>query len=416
MDFSSFFNQSGGFSQQQRGPEKKVDTQHYYDLLGVKKSDDARTIKRAFKKMALKHHPDRGGDPEKFKEISKAHEILSDPEKRKLYNKYGESLQGQGGSSLHDILNRRSAGKRKGQGGLLTVDVTLEDLYNGATKEGKFRKQFFCEGCGGKGGRNVRECDECNGRGTKVVIRHLGPSMIQQMQTNCEDCSGTGEIMKAKDRCRQCRGKKVYRKIHSFDVHVNPGMEHEQKIKFSEYGDQAPGIIPGDVFVQLKLAKHPKFSRKGMHLFYNHTLTLAEALTSFEFTIKTLDDRILIVQSEPNVLYEPGAIRAIREEGMPQEGDPSIRGNLYVVISVKFPESLDQRVIRELGTFLPTIDRPELKVDDSIEEVVLDDVDIEAEKEKWKHEKKERQDHDSMFVDDTEEQQGRTQTQECHTQ
>jgi len=239
--------------------------------------------------------------------------------------------------------------------------------------------------------------------------------MIQQVQSNCSDCGGTGEMISPKDRCGKCRGKKVYRKIHSFDVHINKGMRDKQKILFRDYGDQAPGIIPGDVYCQLKMAPHKKFKREGAHLFYSKEISLVEALTGFEFTMKTLDNRTLIVQSEPNVLYAPGVVRAIREEGMPQEDNPTVRGNLYIVIKVRFPKTLNQRTLKELETLLPDIDRSELKIDEDMEEFILESVDLDDEKQKWENESASRKDHQAQFQDDEESPKHGQQAQ-CQTQ
>lgn len=254
-----------------------------------------------------------------------------------------------------------------------------------------------------------------------MVVRQLGPNMIQQMQARCDNCNGTGEIMRPQDRCRECNGKKVYKKIHKFDVHVNKGTKNKKKILFREMGDQAPDIIPGDVHVQINQLPHKRFHREGAHLFFKKEITLVEALTGFEFTIKTLDEkpRTLIVQHEPNVMYGPGAIRAIRDEGMPMQGNTSTFGNLYVTLSIKFPKKLDPMAIKELGTILPHIEREEINTDDEdLEEVVLEDIDIVAEKRKWAEEKKTRKDYKGQLGedDDDDDDRGGGGTTQCQTQ
>jgi len=423
MDFRDFF---GGGSHRQQRETKPVDTQHLYDVLGVNKNADDKAIKKAFRKAAMKNHPDRGGDPEKFKEINKAHEILGNKEKRDLYDKYGEEgVEKGGGGDSGDVLSSffgggssGRKGKRKGQGGLLTVDCTLEELYNGCTKQATFRKQFFCNSCGGTGGKNVRQCSDCNGRGVKTIVRQLGPNMIQQMQAKCDSCSGSGENCRPQDRCRSCNGAKVYKKMHQFDVHVNKGTKNKKKILFREYGDQAPDIIPGDVHVQINQLAHRRFHREGAHLFYKKEILLVEALTGFEFAIQTLDDRTLIVQHEPNVLYGPGCIRAIRDEGMPMQDNTSTFGNLYVTLSIKFPKRLNATIIKELGTILPDIERNEIKTDgNDLEEVKLDDIDIASEREKWADDKKSRKNYKGQLdEDDDEERHHGSHQAQCQTQ
>jgi len=424
MNFNDFFG--GGHHVPRQREKKKVDTQKFYDLLGIPKNADEKTIKKAFRKKAMKNHPDRGGDPEKFKEISKAYEILSNKEKRELYDKYGEEGVEKGGGDDGDMFSnifgggggRSRKAKRKGQNGLLSVDCTLEELYNGCRKSAKFRKQFFCDTCGGKGGKNVRECSRCDGKGVRMVVRRLGPNMMTQSQARCDTCSGTGEICRSQDRCRACNGAKVYKKMHTLQVHVNKGTKNEKKILFREEGDQAPDTIPGDVYVKIKQLPHKRFVREGAHLFYKKELTLAEALTGFEFTIETLDKRTLIVQHEPDVLYSPGAIRAIRDEGMPMQDNTSTFGNLYVTITVKFPAKLPPTFIKELKSLLPSIPRDPIDTsDEDLEQQTLVDINLKKEKKKWAEEKAYRKNEKGQLDDDDDDDQhhGGHQTQ-CQTQ
>lgn len=422
--FHDFFG-SGGQRTSRRRESKEVDTQGLYDLLGVPKDADAKAIKKAYRKKALKSHPDRGGDPEVFKKITKAYEILSDQSKRDLYDKHGEEGVEKGHapeespfSNIFQPGNRSRKGLQKGESGILPIQCTLEELYNGAVKKAQFNKQFFCEACGGKGGKNVRVCQECNGRGMKLVTRHLGPHMIQQMQAQCDACGGQGEICRPQDRCRRCNGAKVYKKIHTFDVHVNRGTKDEKKILFREEGDQIPDKIPGDVYVQINQLPHHRFRREGAHLFYNKKISLVEALTGFEFPIQTLDNRTLIVKSSPPTLYAPDSVRAIRDEGMPMQDDISRYGNLYVTLSVQFPETLPRMVIKDLASFLPDIERDPIDIrDPNLDQLILEDIDIEEEKEKWREEAQSRKNMKGQLDDDDddERQQG-VQTAQCQTQ
>jgi len=421
----SFFEQQQQ-QQQQSGSsggrqDSKTDTTRFYKVLGIAKDATDSQIKKAFRKLAREHHPDRGGDPEKFKEVQTAYEILGNAEKRALYDKYGMEGVEKGGppssGGFYDLFNPQKSGKKKGQGGKLGLEVTLSDLYNGCTKKASFTKQFFCEVCGGTGGKNVQVCPDCKGVGTIVKSRPFGHNIIQQMHIPCSTCNRTGEIMKAKDRCRGCQGRKVIKKTHEFDVPINKGMRDKEKILFREMGDQAPGIIPGDVYVELKLKKNRYFRREGAHLHYDKEITLVEALTGFEFTVTTLDKRTLIVQSQPNVIYTSGAIRAIREEGMPLANNCSVYGNLYINIKVKWPKTLDIGTIKEIGTILPTIlQKQEIYSGDDIEEVTLEDVNITTEREKWAEEKRARQAHKSQLDEDYEEERGGIQQAQCQTQ
>jgi len=427
--FHNFFEQfegggggGGGHHHRQRQQErKKVDTQKYYDFLGVKKDATPKQLKKAFRILAMKHHPDRGGDQAKFKELNKVYETLSKPETRELYDKGGEEAVEKGDAGGGDAFNQFFGGggggggtkkKKKGQDAVAKIQVTLEDLFNGDMKPLRFKKQMLCDGCQGTGGKGVSQCRSCNGRGVKMIMRQLGPGMIQQMQSKCGDCNGVGEIIPRGSRCKVCRGAKIMRKSQELKVHINKGMKHGSKIKFREEADQAPNTIPGDLIVKLDMKEHPRFHREGAHLFYKKTISLIEALTGFEFTILTLEKRTLIVQSLPDVLYSDGSVRAIRDEGMPQEDNPSIRGNLYIIISVKFPSELDDASVEALKKILPHNKRPLNTDSDEYEHVRLKTVDLNKEKLKWKEERR----HQSKSQYDSDDEQPGVRQAQCQTQ
>jgi len=417
--FHNFFEQfegaSGGHHRHQRHQEKKrVDTSKYYEILGVKKDANTAQLRKAYRKLAMKHHPDRGGDQNKFKELNKVYETLSNKEKRDLYDKGGEEAVEKGEAGGGGCGGGGKKGKKKGADAVAKLSVTLEDLYNGCTKQLFFRKKTLCGDCGGSGGKGVKMCRSCDGKGIKMIVRQLGPGMIQQMQAHCDDCNGKGEIIPRGCRCRACEGKKVVSKMTELTVHVNKGMKHGTKLKFREEADQAPGTIPGDLIVKLDMKPHARFHREGAHLFYKKSITLVEALTGFEFTINTLEKRVLIVQSDPNVLYSPGSVRAIRDAGMPQEDNPSVLGNLYIIISVKSPDELDDNDVRELKKVFPMKNSSKIHNRDNLEEITSGRlVDINSEKKKWKEE---RQHHAKNQYDSDEETQSRGQTAQCHAQ
>merc|ERR1712228_925212 len=224
------------------------------------------------------------------------------------------------------------------------------------------------------------------------IQRSLGPGMVQQIQTHCRAC-----------------GEKVIRRMAELNVHINKGMKHGTKIKFREEANQSPDTTPGDLIVRLVMKEHKRFHREGAHLFYKKNISLIEALSGFEFTIETLEKRTLIVKSEPDVLYDPGCVRAVRDEGMPQETNPSVRGNLYIIINVVFPAELDDRSIARLKQAFPENKRSP-KPGNDLEDVTLRQVDIKAERKRWKLEKQEKSQYDS------DDEAPRGQTAQCHAQ
>eukprot|EP01012_Entosiphon_sulcatum_P026836 TRINITY_DN3232_c0_g1_i1.p1 TRINITY_DN3232_c0_g1~~TRINITY_DN3232_c0_g1_i1.p1 ORF type:complete len:423 (-),score=85.60 TRINITY_DN3232_c0_g1_i1:49-1293(-) len=353
----------------------------FYDILGLQPDASEQEIKKAYRTLAVKLHPDRNPDPaaaEQFKEVGKAYEVLVDEEKRKLYDRYGEEgLEGGGGSgmSAQDIFAQffggggspfggmfgggggGNRGERRGKDVGHALQVTLEDLYNGKEKKLSLNKQIICAQCGGSGSKKkgkAATCTDCRGQGIKIMIRQLGPGMVQQMQTVCPTCKGDGTAVDPKDRCTNCSGNRVVTEKKILDVHIERGMKHGQKITFSQEGDQHPDIkIPGDVIIVLQEKKHDKFDRQGQDLLIRKTISLREALTGFAFPIKHLDGRVLLVKSQPGEIIKPGEVKAIPNEGMPEYKNPFNKGQLLVQFDVEFPESLTPAALKALEQSLP---------------------------------------------------------------
>ncbi len=194
--------------------EKDVDTQELYDVLGVSKTATEAEIKKAFRKKALEHHPDKGGDEAKFKEVNAAYEVLGNAEKRELYDKYGlEGVKNGGGgmSGFEDIFSMFGGGhkgqgrkeRRKVQSTQREIHVTLEDIYTGKMVTIDHKKTILCDDCHGKGGEGVETCKDCKGRGSVMKTQMIGPGMISQQQVVCSKCKGQGEVRSAQPDCRR---------------------------------------------------------------------------------------------------------------------------------------------------------------------------------------------------------------------
>jgi DnaJ family protein A protein 1 len=363
----------------------------YYDVLGVKPDANESELKKAYRKLALKYHPDKNpNEGERFKLISQAYEVLSNPEKRQLYDEGGEEgLQG-GGGGMHnpmDIFDMFFGGhfsgggrrqkERRGKDVIHQLSVKLEDLYNGTVKKLQLQKNVICDKCQGYGGKegSVQKCSNCKGTGYQVRIHQLAPGMIQQTQSVCHDCRGEGEYIPAKDRCKHCQGKKVVREKKPLEVHVDKGMKDGQKITFSQEGDQEPGIPAGDIIVVLDEQEHPVFTRKGYHLYMRMELELVEALCGFQKTITTLDNRTLLITVLPGEIIKHMDYRCVPKEGMPHYRNPCEKGNLIIQFIVHFPPQnfLPPAKITELEKLLPP--RHECMVPDDAEEATLVEMD-----------------------------------------
>merc|ERR1719161_140488 len=288
----------GGFPGGRRRSQKPADTPKFYKLLEVDKNASDSDIKKAYRKLAIKHHPDKGGDPEKFKEITRAYEVLSDSEKRAQYDRFGEEglEDGGGGGDPTDIFDaffggggRRGGGKRsrqKTKDVVQPLKVTLEQLYGGATKKMAITRQVIDKQKG------VQACSECDGRGVKVQVVRMGP-MIQQMQSACGACGGQGKSFKRKSE----------REV--LEVHIQKGSPDNHKVTFREMADEHPDADAGDVVFVLKEQEHAQFKRRGADLFIERKISLVEALCGFEFELTHLDGRKLFIKTSPGDIVKP---------------------------------------------------------------------------------------------------------------
>ena len=268
---------------------------------------------------------------QKFKEISHAYEILSDSQKRQVYDQYGESgLEGgagDGGMAAEDLFAQffGGGGLGGGFGGMFgggmnhqrgpskakTIyhvhNVSLEDIYRGKVSKLALQKSVICSKCDGRGGKEgaVKTCQGCQGQGMKTMMRQMGP-MIQRFQTVCPDCNGEGEQVREKDKCKQCSGKKTVIERKVLHVHVDKGVQSGTKIDFRGEGDQMPGVEPGDVQFEIEQKPHPRFQRKGDDLYFHAEVDLLTALAGGAIYVEHLDERWLTVEILPGEIIAPG--------------------------------------------------------------------------------------------------------------
>lgn len=329
------------------------------------------------------------------------YEVLSDPQKRQVYDQYGEEgLNGGGGGGMdaNDIFSQffGGMGGMGGMGGGMfggggppqqrrskdivhALKATLENLYVGKMSKMGLTRTILCKSCkgsGGKAGAASKTCTGCKGSGMRIVTRQMGP-MIQRYQTTCPDCNGEGNTMAAKDKCKECAGKKTTEEYKILEVHIDKGMKNNQKITFSGEGDQGVDIIPGDVVFVVDEQPHERFTRKGDDLLVQIKIDLLTALAGGKFTIEHLDGEILVVEVIPGEVISPGTIKCIEGKGMPQYRHHNY-GNMYIEFEVVFPDPKDFATPEKLAvleSILPA--RPEINVpaNAETEEVMLQDVD-----------------------------------------
>lgn len=322
----------------------------HYKTLGIERDATAQQIKKAFRKLSLQYHPDKNqGNEEarkKFVEITEAYEVLSDEEKRQIYDLGGEEgLKKQNEPSSPFDMFFGGGGGRGGRGGRqkgpdfrMEFEVTLNDIYNGAEKEFNVNRKVLCMKCRGTGakGGETTKCKKCKGKGVVMSLQQLGPGFNVQMQSNCEKCGGKGKTFKT--ACPHCKGKKVVPEEKSLSAVVEKGMPNGHEIVFERASEQSPETVPGDVILVVKTKNHKTYTRKGNDLHHTMTISLKEALLGFSKELEQLDGRPITIKRD-SVTYQDYVL-TVPGEGMPHHNFPSDKGKLFVKFKVAFPQKL----------------------------------------------------------------------------
>lgn len=376
----------------------------YYDILGVNKDASADEIKKAYKKMAIKYHPDRNpGDKEaeeKFKEAAEAYNVLSDADKRARYDQFGkEGVNGAGGFGgggfgggfgdfdINDILNSvfgagfnfggfggggaRGGGQPRYRGGdlRLKVRLTLEEVANGCTKKFKVKKHVVCPDCGGSGsesGHQPETCPDCHGTGYTVKTVRSIFGMMQQ-QVACPRCGGEGKIISHK--CPKCHGEGTVHGEEVVEVQIPAGIQEGMVLNVPGKGHAAKrGGVPGDIQVLIEEEQHPDFIRDENDLIYNLLLTVSQAALGDTIEIPTIDGKAR-VNIKPGT--QPGTRMRLRGKGLPSVNSSGYsygRGDIVINISVYIPENLSRD---EKQAFESMKDSPNLQAKKSIKDKIF---------------------------------------------
>ena len=342
----------------------------FYELLGISRDADEKTIKSAYKKAARKYHPDNSetGDEETFKKVNEAHEVLSDSNKRTVYDQYGaEGLKagagaggfGGGGFSgaagfedLGDIFSsffgqgfssgggRRSSGPRASRGDDHTVEANLKflDPLNATKKKIKFNPLVTCGGCDGKGAQkpeDVVTCDTCQGHGQVSTIQNTMLGQFRQTST-CPSCRGTGQ--KIKNACTECRGKGQKRENKELEVTVPAGIFDGATLRLSGVGDAGKnGGPPGDIYLHVNVDESDYFQREDSNVLTEIDIGFAEAALGGDFDIQSLEgEEKLKIKAG----VQSGEVFTLKDKGFHVLNNVKRRGNYYVKVNVVTPENL----------------------------------------------------------------------------
>lgn len=363
----------------------------YYEILGVPKSATEAEIKKAYRKVALKFHPDRNPDnkeaEENFKEAAEAYEILSDGDKKARYDRYGHAGVNQGGSggfrggmTMDDIFSqfgdifgdsgspfesffgggggggRRTSRGQRGSNLRIKVALTLEEIQDGVTKKIKVKKQSTCETCSGSGAKDassVKTCGTCNGSG---YVRQVKSTFLGQMQTTaaCPTCQGSGQSITAK--CASCKGEGVQYKDDTIEIEIPAGVEEGMQLSMRGYGNAGKkGGPAGDLLISISQKEHDSLSRDGMNVVHDLFLNFADAALGTSLEVPTLNGKVKI-KIPPGT--QAGKIFRLRGKGLPSvqsygKGDQLININIWTPKKLSSDEEKALKKMRESANFKP---------------------------------------------------------------
>lgn len=337
----------------------------YYEVLGVNKTSEDREIKKAYKRLAIKYHPDRNqykNTENEFKEIKEAYEILTDPKKRAIYDQYGHSGFEQNhttsnnnssdfsdifGEVFGDIFGNRnnSRGKSKGSDLCYNIKLTLEEAVFGITKEiaiPTLESCYSCKGSGAKIGTKPKKCYSCNGSGQL----HMQQGFFTVQQT-CPSCHGNGSIIH--DPCYFCKGQGRTNKTKKLSVKIPVGVDNGDRVRLNGEGEAGErGSPSGDLYVQINIKKHPIFDREENNLYCEVPINFSMAALGGEISVPTLNGKVkLKIPSET----QTGRIFRLRGKGV-KSVRSTFSGDLFCRIVVETPVNLNEKqknIIKDLG-------------------------------------------------------------------
>lgn len=351
----------------------------YYEVLGIERGADEAAIKKAYRKLAIKYHPDRNqesGAEERFKEVSEAYAVLSDPEKRQRYDQFGHAGIDQqystedifrntnfgdifGGSGFESIFDMffggHGRGPSRGRDLQMTTTITLEEAFAGTTVPVEYRRLENCERCHGEGaepGSKISTCDTCGGRG-QVQRQQRTPFGVFSQVGACPSCGGAGQTIS--DPCHTCKGTGHDRILKKERVKIPAGIEDGMQVRVNGAGEVGgKGAPHGDLYLEVRIKSHPVFARHGADLVTEHVLSIPQAVLGHQFTLETLDGEATVQVPKGS---ESGHELRLKGRGMPfLRGNG--RGDIRVRLRVETPKKLSKKAQQLFEELADELEKP----------------------------------------------------------
>ena len=333
------------------------DPKGYYKILSIENNCSTDEIKKSYRKLAMKWHPDRNPDnleeaEKEFKKISEAYSVLIDENKRKLYdlgvldnqppnfNDFNfDDLNVPGFFNMNNIFQ-----KNKPKDIIMNIEVTLEDIYFGTTIEKEIEKKVFCKSCKSSGYKSnaiFQKCQKCDGNGEFINLEEILPGMMKQVRRKCSECYGKGKKVDHKFICEMCKGQRcIFKKIKK-QIVIEKGLTDNSQLVYENEGYICLDTNKyGKLIVNIVVSNHERFKRVGNHLVYENEIDLVDALCGYSFDVKKIDNHIITCSS--NNILSPYNIQIVYNQGMPVYGK-NIYGHLIVKSKILFPKEIPEK-------------------------------------------------------------------------
>lgn len=332
-----------------------------YDVLEIPTDADDATMKRAHRRLVRLHHPDKGGDAEKFKEVDAAYKVLSNPDLRQQYDLSG-SIDGNNAQQVDpDILNNLFRGMfsqfnqtRSTPDMIHQLAVPLEQFYTGKTRTLSITRTCVCKTCQGKGGEKCNTCNNCKGTGSVTSNVQHGPFLMQNISP-CPLCKSKGNIVDPTTICNQCQGEGTHRVKSNVQINIAKGTPNGCTIVVKNMADERLDHVTGNLIFVLYEQPHATFSRQGQDLILNQDIDLVKALVGGTIKVTHLDPEnpILLVKLQKGRVIKPNDALVIDNKGMPIQGQEATYGNLIIKFNIKFPSNewstnVDKKMVQQL--------------------------------------------------------------------